>query len=470
MISIYDVSQGATHSMGIDDDAYLSEEEDLECPLCMEEFDISDRTFKPCPCGYQICRFCYNRIVNSDTANGCPACRRPYSEETVEFKPLTAEEWKRDQQRLQSRKNKEREKRDTDTVNRRHLSNMRVVQKNLVYVIGFSPKSADADLAATLRGSDYFGQYGKINKIVVNKKTHPNGQPTVGVYITYARKEDAAKAIQAVDGSVNDSRVLRASYGTTKYCSAYLRQQICQNPSCMYLHEPGEDVDSYTREDMSIIQIAAKAAEGVNANALAAHHMRRQQSTTTSSTVEEPGLPQHASWASKPLERPEPVSRPSLLQQSHTAGGQAGSQPQNRAAPPPPPPAVYANPIFGNIFRKLTEGNFEYKIEAGLEDFASFPSLFAWSNDLAKRPESPSKIGRHARANSRYAFATDGRTPPPGFVPPGLAPGLQPPGFVRKDGDDFLNSFLKTATGQAQRPQGSFDAEPATRPLQFAGK
>ena len=464
--------------MGIDDDAYLSEEEDLECPLCMEEFDISDRTFKPCPCGYQICRFCYNRIVNSDTANGCPACRRPYSEETVEFKPLTAEEWKRDQQRLQSRKNKEKEKRDTDVVNRRHLSNMRVVQKNLVYVIGFSPKSADADLAATLRGGDYFGQYGKINKIVVNKKTHPNGQPTVGVYITYARKEDAAKAIQAVDGSVNDARVLRASYGTTKYCSAYLRQQICQNPNCMYLHEPGEDVDSYTREDMSTIQIAAKAAEGVNANALAVHHMRRQASTaTTSTSAEEPGLPQHASWASKPLnlERPEPISRPSLLQQSHTPSSQAQQQQQQHAPrPAPPPPPVYSNPIFGNIFKKLTEGKFEYKLEASLEELMSFPSLFAWSNELTKRPDSPTKLGRHARANSRYAFASDGKTPPPGFVPPGLAPGSHPPGFVRKDngGEDFFNTFLKGAAGQAQqRPQGAFDLEPAPAgPLQSAGK
>src|SRR4051794_28567721 len=31
--------------------------DDSECPLCMEEIDISDRGFKPCPCGYQVrCR------------------------------------------------------------------------------------------------------------------------------------------------------------------------------------------------------------------------------------------------------------------------------------------------------------------------------------------------------------------------------------------------------------------------------
>ena len=30
------------------------EEEDYDCPLCMEELDIADRNFKPCPCGYKV--------------------------------------------------------------------------------------------------------------------------------------------------------------------------------------------------------------------------------------------------------------------------------------------------------------------------------------------------------------------------------------------------------------------------------
>jgi hypothetical protein len=32
------------------DDLY----EDLECPLCMEEIDVTDKYFRPCPCGYQV--------------------------------------------------------------------------------------------------------------------------------------------------------------------------------------------------------------------------------------------------------------------------------------------------------------------------------------------------------------------------------------------------------------------------------
>jgi hypothetical protein len=29
-------------------------QEDAECPLCLEEMDISDLNFKPCICGYQV--------------------------------------------------------------------------------------------------------------------------------------------------------------------------------------------------------------------------------------------------------------------------------------------------------------------------------------------------------------------------------------------------------------------------------
>ncbi|RGB32742.1 RING/Ubox like zinc-binding domain-containing protein [Rhizophagus diaphanus] len=233
---------------------YYSEEEESQCPLCLEEMDLSDRNFRPCPCGYQICRFCWHHI--QETCNGrCPACRRVYSEQTIEFKPISAEELTRIKN---EKKQKEREKKELEAMNRKHLANMRVVQKNLVYVIGLSPKIANEEI---LRSHDYFGQYGKIAKIVVNRRNPPAStvpgapapQPSVGVYITYVRKEDAARAIAAVDGSMSDGKVLRASYGTTKYCTYYLRSMVCQNPNCMYLHEPGEEADSYTKEDLASV-------------------------------------------------------------------------------------------------------------------------------------------------------------------------------------------------------------------------
>jgi hypothetical protein len=36
-------------------DHFVDDEEEECCPLCVEEFDLSDRNFRPCPCGYQVC-------------------------------------------------------------------------------------------------------------------------------------------------------------------------------------------------------------------------------------------------------------------------------------------------------------------------------------------------------------------------------------------------------------------------------
>ncbi|KAJ3124882.1 transcriptional repressor general negative regulator of transcription subunit 4 [Nowakowskiella sp. JEL0407] len=235
-----DISDTASHS---------SEDEDMECPLCMEEIDITDKYFKPCPCGYQICRFCWNHI--KENLNGkCPGCRRDYSEDTVEFFPVSAEEL----QRIKGKKKKkERERKEQEVAARRHLANIRVIQKNLVYVLGLPAKICSEEI---LRSQDYFGQYGKITRIVVNRRGQAHTPSTTtatvgnGVYVTFQRKEDATKSIEAVDGSVYDGKIIRASYGTTKYCSFFLRNQNCLNPNCQYLHEAGEEADSHPKDDI----------------------------------------------------------------------------------------------------------------------------------------------------------------------------------------------------------------------------
>lgn len=48
----------------------------------------------------------------------------------------------------------------------------RVVQRNLVFVIGLSPRLADPEV---LKKAEYFGKYGKIYKVVINNHTIYNG-------------------------------------------------------------------------------------------------------------------------------------------------------------------------------------------------------------------------------------------------------------------------------------------------------
>lgn len=122
---------------------------------------------------------------------------------------------------LQARKKamarkKESEQRQVETLNRKNLAGIRVVQKNLVYVVGLSQKSSEEEFLRTLRGPQYFGQYGKITKIVVSKAKEGQNNPnnnnnnnSIGVYVTFETREDAAKCIAAVDGSQNAERTLR---------------------------------------------------------------------------------------------------------------------------------------------------------------------------------------------------------------------------------------------------------------------
>jgi CCR4-NOT transcription complex subunit 4 len=117
--------------------------------------------------------------------------------------------------------------------------------------------SHEFQLISTLRSNEYFGQYGKITKILLVKRTPPaGGEPVVGLYVTYYRREDASRCITAVDGTPSPSgngEVIRASYGTTKYCIAFLRGVGCSNKGCLELHEWGDEKDCFTKEDLSTL-------------------------------------------------------------------------------------------------------------------------------------------------------------------------------------------------------------------------
>lgn len=143
----------------------------------------------------------------------------------MQYTPISADELKAEEnkkRRAASEKRKmEAQKRELDALNKKHLAGMRVIQRNLVYVTGLNPTVEEERLLQTLRGPDYFGQYGKIIKIVVNKRTaqsssgnmhyrdHDHQSQGLGVYVTFSNKAEAELCIKAVDGSVNGDRTLR---------------------------------------------------------------------------------------------------------------------------------------------------------------------------------------------------------------------------------------------------------------------
>ncbi|KAL1531798.1 hypothetical protein AAHA92_31895 [Salvia divinorum] len=52
------------------------------CPICFEDLDYTDSSFRPCACGFRLCLFCHKRILEEDAR--CPGCRKQYEVEPVD--------------------------------------------------------------------------------------------------------------------------------------------------------------------------------------------------------------------------------------------------------------------------------------------------------------------------------------------------------------------------------------------------
>ena len=293
----------------------MSESSEDACPICTDPMDLADLSFKPCSCGYQVrgllvgkgsdssmsryAASASNRLwtstasallVGSSTIRTSSSSHHLTNKSTFPPSPrpqLPSPRPRRIAQQIKSKRKKERSQRKPATAShtssssfasstdsnppllRRNLGNVRVIQRNLVYITNLSVNIAKEEVRPVsstspfpsplqkqiLRQYEYFGQYGKIEKIVINKNNlysinSPHG-PSVSAYITFENKGDAHACIAAIDGFWIENRALRASFGTTKYCTQFLRSQTCNNPDCMYLHALGDESDSFSKEEIA---------------------------------------------------------------------------------------------------------------------------------------------------------------------------------------------------------------------------
>ncbi|XP_014497692.1 uncharacterized protein LOC106759176 isoform X1 [Vigna radiata var. radiata] len=253
----------------------MSDEGERTCPLCAEEMDLTDQQLKPCKCGYEICVWCWHHILDmaekDDTEGRCPACRSPYDKEKIVGMAANCERLVSEVHMEKKMKNQKAKSKSSEA--RKQLSSVRVIQRNLVYIVGLPLNLADEDL---LQQREYFGQYGKVLKVSMSRtasgvvQQFPNS--TCSVYITYSKEEEAIRCIKNVHGFVLEGRPLRACFGTTKYCHAWLRNMPCSNPDCLYLHEIGSQEDSFTKDEI----ISAYTRSRVQQITGAANNMQRR--------------------------------------------------------------------------------------------------------------------------------------------------------------------------------------------------
>lgn len=81
---------------------------------------------------------------------------------------------------------------------RKHLVDVRVIQRNLVYVTGIPLAIAREDI---LRRQEYFGRYGKIVKVAINRSNSYNNSynssaygPSASAYVTFERLARSGQA------------------------------------------------------------------------------------------------------------------------------------------------------------------------------------------------------------------------------------------------------------------------------------
>eukprot|EP00887_Chlorella_sp_A99_P001407 scaffold8.g1407.t1 len=220
-----------------------------DCPLCCTVMDLTDRSVQYCGCGYQMCLWCYHHILEEASKENlparCPNCRAEYDQEKITMQHIDAEQLEEEKRKLKEKdkpsKASSSSSSSSSRVSRAGLANIRVVQPNLVYAVGLPMEICREDV---LGQPEFFGQFGRTIKISVNRSNQyasalARHGPTGSAYVTFRRPEDALRCIKVVDGAAWAGKPVRACFGTTKYCSAFLKGLPCNNPECLYLHEIG---------------------------------------------------------------------------------------------------------------------------------------------------------------------------------------------------------------------------------------
>lgn len=173
--------------------------------------------------------------------------------------------------------------------------------------------------------------------------------------------------ILALDGFFMDGRNIRASYGTSKYCSAFIKHVRCSNPDCTYLHQMGDIEDTFTKQEIQagyvtsgrdvlarqqqIVQQALSAASGA-AGSVPRRRIGCGGPSGTGKAASNPIFPQPTFDEPAKAPAPPPVPPPAVTPhvRSATTGGSAGFPPISSVVPVPT-----AAPA-GNLARAVSTG------------------------------------------------------------------------------------------------------------------
>jgi hypothetical protein len=75
----------------------MDDAEDEECPVCCEGLDATDKAVNYCDCGYRMCIWCWNRLMETASQSSlpgkCPNCRSIYDKDKITMSTVDPEEY-----------------------------------------------------------------------------------------------------------------------------------------------------------------------------------------------------------------------------------------------------------------------------------------------------------------------------------------------------------------------------------------
>ena len=90
-----------------------------------------------------------------------------------------------------------------------------------------------------------------MNKNKAYNQNSPHG-PSYSAYVTYSKPNEASIAILSLDETSIDYHLIKASFGTTKYCSYFLKGCECTNKDCVFLHSFADENEIIKRGDLNV--------------------------------------------------------------------------------------------------------------------------------------------------------------------------------------------------------------------------
>lgn len=283
------------------------------------------------------------------------------------------------------------------------------------------------------------------------------------------------RCISAVDGAPppgGGGDVMRASYGTTKYCMTFLRSQTCSDHGCMNLHEWGDEKDCFTKEDLTTLYVSAVGSHLLPLNRPPGNipskiprtdrewsrpkRLTRQKVRNSwyilvfFAHIVYPGLPRSAGWAKTPTStatssRSGPAKRTATSRPPRTATPSSDIRSTVRAErkttvtkPPSQPSSRPQTPSLSATTARPTTPSIRGKPKDVVPPLpstlhsAESPALSspvvgsdAGSNPQEASVESPALRPQSAQPEQHGLLpAPPGIAPPPGLLAP---PGLPPP-------------------------------------------